>query len=88
MSVTIIGFGKRTSKDLGEIGGGQSCIWCSAHVYYHLTLVRTWFTYFLIPVIPYRRTYHVTCPACGEGIMISGKEVQAAKRGELTLHRT
>jgi hypothetical protein len=87
MSLTIIGFGKVTSKDLGETGLEQPCIWCSAHVIYHLMLVRTWFTYFFIPVLPYRKAYRVTCPACGGSIPISGEEVKAAKRGELTLRR-
>jgi hypothetical protein len=87
MSLTIIGFGKVTSKDLGEIGQDQSCIWCSAQMSYHLICVRTWFTYFFIPVIPYRSAYRVTCPSCGEGMTISGEEVRAAKRGELTLRR-
>lgn len=87
MSLTIIGFGKVTSKDLGEIGLEQSCVWCSAIVFYHLVLVRTWFTYFFIPIIPYRSVYRVTCPACGEGIPLSGEEVKAAKRGELSLRR-
>jgi hypothetical protein len=88
MSLTIIGFGKVTSKDLGEIGQEQPCVWCSALVYYHLILIRTWFTYFFIPVIPYRRAYQVMRPACSLSITISGEEVKAAKRGELTLHRS
>lgn len=87
MSLTIIGFGKVTSKDLGETGLEQPCIWCSTRVVYHLVLVRTWFTYFFIPVLPYRKAYRVMCPACGNGIAISGEEVKAAKRGELTLRR-
>jgi hypothetical protein len=87
MSITIIGFGKVTSKDLGETGLEQPCVWCSANVFYHLILVRTWFTYFFIPVIPYCSAYRVTCPACGEGVTLSGEEVKAAKRGELMLRR-
>jgi zinc-ribbon family len=87
MSLTIIGFGKVTTKDLGETGLEQPCVWCSARVVYHLVLVRTWFTYFFIPVIPYRKAYRVTCPVCGGAVAISGEEVKAAKRGELTLRR-
>lgn len=85
MSLTIIGFGKVTFKDLGETGTEQTCVWCAARVVYHLVLVRTWFTYFFIPVIPYRRAHLAGCPECGEGILISGEEVKAAKRGELKL---
>lgn len=87
MSVTIIGFGKVTSKDLGETGKEQPCVWCSSHVFYHLILVRTWFTYFFIPIVPYHKEYHVVCPFCDGNVKILGEEVKAAKRGELTLHR-
>jgi hypothetical protein len=88
MSFTLIGFGRRTRRDLGETGLEQPCAWCSARVFYHLVLERTWFTYFFVPVIPYRSTYRVMCPACGEGIPISGEEIKAAKRGELRIYRT
>jgi hypothetical protein len=87
VSVTIIGFGKVTSKDLGEIGQKQPCVWCSSHVFYHLILVRTWFTYFFIPIVPYHKEYRVVCPICDGNVKILGEEVKAAKRGELTLHR-
>lgn len=87
MSFTIIGFGKVTSKDLGETGQEQQCVWCSARVFYHLILERTWFTYFFIPVLPYRKQYLVACPACGGSVHIGGEEVKAAKRGELRLGR-
>ena len=85
MSLTIIGFGKVTYKDLGETGPEQSCVWCSARVFYHLSLLRTWFTYSFVPVIPYRSEYRVECPDCRNSIRITGGEVGAARRGELIL---
>jgi hypothetical protein len=87
MSLAIIGFGKITSDDLGETGREQQCVWCSASVFYHLILVRTWFTYFFIPVVPYRKQYQIVCPACDSGVSIRPDEVGAAKRGELSLGR-
>ena len=87
MSFIIIGFGKTTSKDLGEIGKEQICIWCSSRVAYHLIQLRTWFTYFFIPVIPYRKEYQVMCPICTGNVRILSEEVEAAKSGELTLSR-
>jgi hypothetical protein len=87
VSLTIIGFGKVTTDDLGETGVEQQCVWCSVGVFYHLILVRTWFTYFFIPIVPYRSEYQVVCPICGGNLKILGEEVKAAKRGELTLHR-
>src|ERR1044072_3049601 len=86
MSLTLITFGKKTFKDLGETGEEQRCVWCSRPMVYHLILARTWLTYFFIPVIPYRSEYIVQCPACLGGMEIRGDEVKAAKRGELRLH--
>ena len=86
MSFILIGFGKQTFKDLGETGQQQQCFSCSAHIFYHLILVRTWFTYFFIPIVPYRKQYFVECPVCSRGIEISSREVTAAKRGELRIY--
>lgn len=86
MSFTLITFGKKTFKDLGETGEEQRCVWCSRPVFYHLILARTWLTYFFIPVIPYRSGYLVQCPACSGAMEIRGDEIKAAKRGELRLH--
>jgi len=87
MSFTLIGFGKTTRDNLGATGQEQRCVWCSVRVYYHLILIRTWFTYFFIPIFAYRSTYHLECPACARSIMLSRDEVKAAKKGELTLGR-
>jgi hypothetical protein len=85
MSFILIGLGKKTAKDLGETGQQQRCFSCSQVVVYHLVIVRTWLTYFFIPVVPYRNQYFVECPACAQGIEIGGNEVKAAKRGELNI---
>jgi hypothetical protein len=85
MSFIIIGFGRKTSKDLGETGQEQQCVWCSNMVFYHLILVRTWVTYFFIPLFVYHSEYRVECPSCSYGIEIRGDEIKAAKRGELSL---
>lgn len=85
MSLTIIGFGKVTVKDLGETGLEQQCAWCSERVFYRLVLERTWFTYFFIPIYAYRKEHRVECPRCASGIAIRGTEVEAALKGELML---
>lgn len=87
MSLILIGFGKKTRKDLGDTGREQQCPWCSGQVFYRLVVVKTWFTYFFIPIYAYRREYLVECPLCGGGITIRGEEVRAALKGELTLRR-
>jgi hypothetical protein len=85
MSFILIGFGKQTFKDLGETGTEQQCLWCTTTMFYHLIRIRTWFTYFLIPVFPYRSVFRIECPACCRGVEIHGQEIKAAKQGELRL---
>lgn len=87
MSLILIGFGKQTHKDVGETGRKQPCAWCSRQVFYHLAVVETWFTLFFIPIYAYRREYRVECPLCGGGLAIGGREVDAARRGELVIRR-
>ena len=88
MAFILIGIGKETIQDLGESGREQQCVWCSTEVYYHLILVRSWLTYFSIPLFSYRSEYRIECPMCLSGIKIQGAEIEAAKRGELRLNST
>ena len=88
MSWILIGFGKQSRKDLGETGIEQNCVWCSRTIIYHLILVRTWFTYFFIPVFPYRSEYYIECPSCSQSFEIQGEEIKAAKQGELRVNHT
>lgn len=83
MSLIIIGFGKVTARDMGEVDQEQECVWCSKRVRYRLVRARTWFSFFFVPVIPYRNEYRVVCPACSRGMTIRGSEVEAVRRGEL-----
>lgn len=83
MSLIIIGFGKVTVSDLGQVAQEQQCVWCSGQVCYRLVRARTWFSFFFVPVIPYRSEYRVVCPACSRGMAIRGSEVEAVRRGEL-----
>jgi ribosomal protein S26 len=85
MSSVIIGFGRRTTKYYGEVAA-LKCIRCSNHVHYRLTHIRTWFTYFFIPIFPYRSEYRVACPICSYSISLRGKEIEAAKQGTLRLY--
>lgn len=83
MSLIIIGFGRVTTRDLGEVEQEQECVWCSKRVRCRLLRARTWFSFFFVPVIPYRSVYRVMCPACSRGTVIRGDEVEAVRRGEL-----
>jgi hypothetical protein len=87
MSLIIVGFGRVTTRDLGAASLEQQCVWCSERVVYRLLRARTWFSFFFVPVIPYRTRYCVECPACARALVIRGDEVEAARRGELRLGR-
>lgn len=86
MSFILVGFGKRTRKDFGETGRVQQCIWCSNSVFYHLVRTNTWFTYFFIPIFPYRSEYRIECPICHNGLALKKAEIKAALRGTLNVY--
>lgn len=88
MSFIIIGFGKQTRRDLGKTGIEQKCVRCSSTMFYHLILLRMWFTYFFIPVFPYRKEFRIECPVCATGIQLQGEEIKAAKKGQLRITLT
>lgn len=62
----IYGFGKTTTKDFGTLQTAP-CTNCNNQVKKQLVRVRTWFTLFFIPVIPYRTQYFLICPICRKG---------------------
>jgi zinc-ribbon family len=86
MSFILIGFGKRTHKDFGETGRTLKCLRCSNPVVYHLTRINTYFTFFFIPIFPYRSAYRIECPICLHGIELRGSEIKAAKQGTLNVY--
>lgn len=60
----IIGFGKQTSEDLGS-AGIRRCPHCGNTREWRNLRVRTWFTLFFIPLVPYKTEYVALCPICG-----------------------
>jgi zinc-ribbon family len=86
MSFILIGFGRRTHKDLGETGTVQTCARCSNSIFYHLVSSHTWFTCFFIPIFPYRSAYRIECPVCFHGIELRRSEIKAAKQGTLNVY--
>lgn len=85
MSFILVGFGKKTLKDLGETGREQKCVWCSNTIIYHLILIRTWFTCYFVRVFSYRSEYLIRCPVCAQSVEIYDDEINAAKKGELRI---
>ena len=59
----IWGFGKQTRKVIGNVFY-RKCAYCNTEQIWQLCLVRTWFTLFFIPVIPYGVEYQISCPNC------------------------
>lgn len=85
MSSVIIGFGRKTRRDYGQVAL-LVCPRCSNNVYYHLIHIRSWFTYFFIPIFPYHSEHLIECPICANNIRLQGEEIEAAKQGTLKLH--
>lgn len=48
----------------------KQCSYCNQDSLWQLCVMRTWFTLFFIPVIPYKTVYCITCPNCGSYLEI------------------
>mgnify|MGYP001026063162 CR=1 FL=1 len=82
----IWGWGKQTRKKIGNFAH-RACSYCNTASIWQLCLVRTWFTLFFIPIIPYAKSYQISCPNCKSYIAISKEdfmklkeEIQSGKR--------
>ncbi len=62
----IFGWGKVTRKILRYMGI-HTCSHCGNTQEWNLVKVRTWFTLFFVPVIPYSTKYVAMCPVCQWG---------------------
>lgn len=69
----IWGWGKQTRKVIGNVFR-KNCSHCNTEQMWQLCLIRTWFTLFFIPVIPYAKSYQIACPSCKSYVEIT-KEV-------------
>ena len=59
----IFGWDYRKVQNYGPVKR-ERCNSCSNETTYQLQKLSTWFTLFLIPVIPYRTNYLLVCPIC------------------------
>jgi hypothetical protein len=71
----IFGWGRQTIKNYGFVFKNR-CSNCNNEDYWHLLRIRTWFTLFFIPVIPYEEKYFLRCPVCEKGIYIENNKEQ------------
>jgi len=78
----IWGFGKITRKVVGGVGS-RTCNYCNTQSMWQLCIVRTWFTLFFIPLIPYSTKYCISCPNCKSFVELSKEEFEKFKN---TIH--
>ncbi|MBN2795988.1 MAG: zinc ribbon domain-containing protein [Clostridia bacterium] len=62
----IIGFGKRTFEVKGQTKK-QKCLKCSHERPFKVVEEKTWFTFFFIPVFPFKKRKLLVCSVCGAG---------------------
>lgn len=74
----IFGWGKTTKKDFGETLP-MTCPVCKNKIFMSYLRVRTWFTLFFIPVIPYSSKHYLLCGHCGNGKEICGGDVEGIR---------
>ena len=67
--IILFGWGHTTTQNYGQFRSAP-CNICR-HEEYSLLRIRTWFTLFFIPVIPYSAKRLVLCGKCGNGYDIS-----------------
>ena len=66
----IWGWGKVTRRKVAA-AFQRTCGHCNRTEIWNLCIVRTWFTLFFIPLIPYKKRYCVECPNCGSYIELT-----------------
>lgn len=74
----IWGFGKVTKKIIGNVMK-RDCAYCNTESIWQLCIVRTWFTLFFIPLIPYSNKKCLICPNCGSYIQLTNEEFESIK---------
>lgn len=79
----IWGWGKVTKKIIGS-AFQHTCNYCNTTSIWQLCIIRTWFTLFFIPVIPYKKRYCVSCPGCGSYIELTQEQFEKMKLSIMT----
>ena len=74
----IWGWGKQTRKVIGNVFR-RTCNYCNTDQIWQLCLIRTWFTIFFIPVIPYAKSYQISCPNCKSYVEVTKEAFEDLK---------
>ena len=69
----LFGWGHKTFKNYGE-AEMHKCDRCGHDRDWELYVVKTWFTLFFIPVIPYSVERFISCPICNNFTMLDKDE--------------
>ena len=75
----IWGWGKVTKKIIGQVFQ-RTCNYCNRTEIWQLYIMRTWFTLFFIPIIPYGKKYGIGCPNCGSYMELTEQQFQRLKQ--------
>jgi hypothetical protein len=75
----IYGWGRRTRKDEG-LSRAYTCNNCRNASRFRLLTVKTWFTLFFVPLIPYSTKHFELCPVCSRGRELTKPELLALKQ--------
>lgn len=78
VNMIIFGWGHTTIKKHGTVTK-EACPICGEKEGRQLCVVKTWFTLFFIPVIPYRTVHCILCPRCNNYKPISKDEFEEMK---------
>lgn len=76
----VYGWGKQTRRTHGVVGTTK-CSHCGTTADFHLVQIRTWFTLFWIPLIPYKSEHRVLCSGCEWGWKPDEAEIVQLKAG-------
>ena len=79
----IWGWGRVTKRIVGQ-AFQRTCKYCNRTEIWQLYVMRTWFTLFFIPIIPYKKKYCVGCPNCGSYIELTEQQFEEMKLGIIT----
>ncbi|MDP4145864.1 MAG: zinc-ribbon domain-containing protein [Bacillota bacterium] len=74
----IWGWGRITRKIIGP-AFQRICSHCNTTQIWRLCIMRTWFTLFFIPIIPYKKRYCVICPNCKSYIELTEQQFEKMK---------
>jgi len=69
----IWGWGHRKVKEYGPVLKHE-CTNCRNITFWQLYEISEWFTFFFIPIIPYKRVNTLSCPICNNFIELKGEQ--------------